>query len=171
MVYLLEGETKRPIRILLVAENDDYIKDVWVEFQKQRLGNSVYAVKSGYDALDFLCQMGRYRYPRYETPDLILLGMQLADLKGIRVLTSIQQIEQFAKIPIILLGSTDGDKFSGWVNAKGKVSYLPKPFDGKQFLARVNALGMPWSMSEELPATFPRLRLHLTEEIIKVQKG
>jgi CheY-like chemotaxis protein len=171
MVYLMDGERKRPIRILLAAENDEYIKDVWVEFQKLRLGNSVYPVKSGYDVLDFLCQIGKYRYPRHETPDLILLGMQLAEMEGIRVLAHIKQIKQFSKISIILLGSSNGEKLSGWLNAKGKVSYLPKPFDGNKFLERVARLDVPWRMSEELSASFPRLRMREIHEVTKVREG
>jgi|GEM_PF-1645129 len=171
MIYLMEEETRRPIRILLAAENDKYIKDVWVEFQKLSLGNSVYTVKSGYDVLDFLCQLGKYRYLRYEKPDLILLGMQLPEMEGVRVLAHIKQIETFANIPIILLGSTEGEKISGWIQAKGKVSYLPKPFDGKQFLAKVARLNVAWALSEQEPVGFSCVAMPVNHEKTEVQDG
>jgi len=152
MVYLMNKE--KPIKILLVAENENIIENVWVEFQKARLGNSVFAVESGHQALDFLLNRGMYSQRKYVNPDLIVISFKLSDTKGVDVFNEISGNPQLSHIPIIFLGSTNGEKVSGWMGAEKNIAYIPKPFTYSVFSKKLKEIGVRWAMSEELPILF-----------------
>jgi CheY-like chemotaxis protein len=61
-------------------------------FEDIKLGNKVYWVSDGEEALDYLFRRGKYadkeKSPR---PDLILLGLQLPKLNGLEVLKEVKE--------------------------------------------------------------------------------
>jgi len=147
----------KPMKILVAAKEND-IKRIWVELQKARLGNSVCIVRSGYEALDFLFQFGKFNTSKPEKPDLILLSTELADIRAADFIKYIKLGHEFCKIPIILLGSSCKEMLSGRIDFKGCIHYLPKPFNYRAFFRTLGKLGDEWSISEELPVCFFRNR-------------
>jgi len=157
MVYLMNRKEKKPIKIL-VAVKENNMKRIWGEFQKARLGNPVCIVKSGYEALDFLYQFGKFYFSKPEKPDLILLSTELADIKAADFIRYINLGDAFSKIPIVLLGSSCRETLSGRIDLKGGIHYLPKPFNYRAFFRKLRKLEIKWSISKDLPVCFFRNR-------------
>lgn len=115
---------KRP-RILAVDDNS--ISLATIE-QALRGGYEVVPLNSGARALQFL---------KKETPDLILLDVQMAIKDGIETLREIREMESCKDIPVIMLTS-DRNKNTILESSKlGVDDYVLKPFDTKKLLERI----------------------------------
>lgn len=78
-------------------------------------------------------------YARNQAPDLILLDIMLPHLSGLDACQLLKKDERTARIPIIFLSAKSkiSDITSGL--SLGADDYIPKPFDYKELLARVQA--------------------------------
>ena len=78
-------------------------------------------------------------FARNQNPDLILLDIMLPHLSGLDACQLLKKDERTARIPIIFLSAKSkiSDITSG-LNL-GADDYIPKPFDYKELLARVQA--------------------------------
>jgi two-component system, OmpR family, alkaline phosphatase synthesis response regulator PhoP len=78
-------------------------------------------------------------FARNQTPDLILLDIMLPHLSGLDACQLLKKDERTARIPIIFLSAKSkvSDITSGL--SLGADDYIPKPFDYKELLARVQA--------------------------------
>ncbi|ACB53286.1 two-component response regulator [Crocosphaera subtropica ATCC 51142] len=73
-----------------------------------------------------------------EIPDLIILGINLDKVDGYQVCEKIKKQEKMSDIPIIFLSNFDdyGQKIKAL--QMGAIDYIIKPYQQKEFLARVN---------------------------------
>jgi DNA-binding response OmpR family regulator len=78
-------------------------------------------------------------YARNQLPDLILLDIMLPHLSGTDAVQILKKDERTARIPVIFLSAKSkiSDITSGL--SLGADDYIPKPFDYKELLARVQA--------------------------------
>lgn len=78
-------------------------------------------------------------YARNQTPDLILLDIMLPHLSGTDAVQILKKDERTSRIPVIFLSAKSkiSDITTG-LNL-GADDYIPKPFDYKELLARVQA--------------------------------
>jgi len=78
-------------------------------------------------------------FARNQSPDLILLDIMLPHLSGLDACQLLKKDERTARIPIIFLSAKSkvSDITSGL--SLGADDYIPKPFDYKELLARVQA--------------------------------
>lgn len=78
-------------------------------------------------------------FARNQNPDLILLDIMLPHLSGTDACQILKKDERTARIPIIFLSAKSkvSDITSGL--SLGADDYIPKPFDHKELLARVQA--------------------------------
>ena len=90
---------------------------------------SVDVVNNGQDALD---------YGLAENYDALVLDIMMPKLDGLQVLTALR--EQGVATPVLLLTAKSQieDRVAGLTGGAG--DYLPKPFDPREFVARVGAL-------------------------------
>lgn len=90
---------------------------------------SVDVVNNGQDALD---------YGLAENYDALVLDIMMPKLDGLQVLTALR--EQGVATPVLLLTAKSQieDRVAGLTG--GADDYLPKPFDPREFVARVGAL-------------------------------
>jgi DNA-binding response OmpR family regulator len=78
-------------------------------------------------------------YARNQSPDLILLDIMLPHLSGLDACQLLKKDERTARIPVIFLSAKSkvSDITSGL--SLGADDYIPKPFDYKELMARVQA--------------------------------
>lgn len=71
-------------------------------------------------------------------PDLILLDINLPDLSGYEICTTLQEDPQTADIPVIFISALNGslDKLKAY--SVGGVDYVSKPFEMVEVLARID---------------------------------
>jgi two-component system response regulator len=138
--------------ILLVEDNPDDEALTLRALQKNRMGNRVFVVHDGVEALEFLFCTGAYadRDPN-EMPQLILLDIKLPKVDGLEVLRRLRADERTRLLPIVILTSSDQEQdlvkaYSGGVN-----SYLRKSIDFNQFVRTIRQLGLYWLELNEAP--------------------
>src|SRR3990172_9525345 len=97
----------RPIRILLVEDNDGHTKLILRAFKEDRLANPVNCVRDGEEALDYLYRRGDYADPKNSPrPDIILLDLKLPKIDGLEVLKTVKEDETLREIPVVVLTSS-----------------------------------------------------------------
>jgi DNA-binding response OmpR family regulator len=111
----------------LIVDDDLVLADV-LSFTLRRAGFQVVAVHDGQAALDAW---------RNESPDLIILDLNLPKLDGLEVCRRIREQDD---VPIIILSvrGDDDDVVRGL--ELGADDYVPKPFSPRQLVARAQAV-------------------------------
>ena len=138
--------------ILVVEDNPDDEALTLRALKKNNIGNEVFVVRDGAEALDFLFCTGAYaeRDPR-EMPQLILLDLKLPKIDGLEVLRRLRADERTRLLPIVILTSSneEQDMIEGYKN--GANSYIRKPVDFNQFVEAVRQLSLYWLVLNEAP--------------------
>ena len=138
--------------ILLVEDNSDDAVLTMRALKKNNLGNNIYLVRDGVEALDFLFCKNTYsdRDP-HDLPQLILLDIKMPRMDGLEVLRHLRENERTRFLPVVILTSSkeEQDLIEGYKS--GVNSYIRKPIDFSQFLGAVRQLGFYWLGLNEAP--------------------
>jgi CheY-like chemotaxis protein len=138
-----------PIEILLVEDNPGDARLTQEALRGGNLRNTLHHVPDGVEALAFLRREGAYRsVPR---PDLILLDLNLPRLDGREVLVAIKSNEDWKRIPVIVLTTSDDERdvlkaYDLHVNC-----FITKPVQLDAFLAVVQSIQEFWLTIVRLP--------------------
>src|SRR5215216_5323782 len=138
--------------ILLVEDNPDDETLTLRALKKNHIGNEVFVVRDGAEALDFLFCTGAYadRDP-HDLPQIILLDLKLPKVDGLEVLRRIRADERTHLLAVVILTSSneEQDLLEGY--KKGANSYIRKPVDFNQFADAIRQLGLYWLVLNEAP--------------------
>lgn len=137
------------IQILMVEDNPADIELTKEAFSDGKLSNSLHIVHDGEEALDYLYKRGRFA--DVETPDIILLDLNLPKISGKEVLATVKGEPRFSSIPIIILSSSEDNadiKASYALNAN---SFVTKPVAIDDFLNVVKSVEHFWVEIVKLP--------------------
>lgn len=115
---------------ILLAEDDDAIVEL-VNAALEGAGYESLRAENGARAIDML---------RIYTPDMLVLDVMMPEMDGIEAAERIRHDELLAEIPILMLTALSGvdNKVEGL--EAGADTYLPKPFDLREFKAQITAL-------------------------------
>lgn len=112
---------------ILVVDDDEKLNQLLKRFLK----DYGYAVYSAVDADEGLKKV------RTVLPDLIILDVMLPGMNGFEVC---KRIREFSRVPIIML-TARGDVMDKVVGLElGADDYLPKPFEPRELVARIQAV-------------------------------
>jgi len=78
---------KKEVKILLVEDNEGDIVLTLEALKDAKAGNSFMVVRDGEEAMQYLLKQGKYK--NAETPDIILLDINLPKMNGKEVLEEI----------------------------------------------------------------------------------
>ena len=138
--------------ILVVEDNPDDEALTLRALKKNNIGNQVFVVRDGAEALDFLFCTGTYadRDPR-QMPEMILLDLKLPKVDGLEVLRRLRADERTCLLAVVILTSSneEQDLLEGYKN--GANSYIRKPVDFNQFVEAVRQLSLYWLVLNEAP--------------------
>jgi two-component system, response regulator len=138
--------------ILLVEDNADDELLTLRALKKNNIGDNVFVVRDGVEALDFLfCKNAYADRDPHDLPQLILLDLKLPKMNGLEVLRQIRAEERTRFLPVVMLTGSkeEQDLIDGY---KGKVnSYIRKPVDFMQFTEYIKVLGLYWLKLNEAP--------------------
>ena len=138
--------------ILLVEDNPDDEALTLRALKKSHIGNEIFVVRDGAEALDFLFCTGTYadRNP-HDMPQMILLDLKLPKMDGLEVLRRIRADERTRLLAVVILTSSneEQDLLEGY--KKGANSYIRKPVDFNQFAEAIHQLGLYWLVLNERP--------------------
>ena len=112
---------------ILCVDDDQYLTDL-LRYALAREGFEVRMAHSGRDAL---------RLIRAESLDLIILDVNIPDMNGFKVLSSLRT---FSQIPVVMLTarSQDEDIIAGF--GQGADDYVAKPFSVQVLINRIKAV-------------------------------
>jgi CheY-like chemotaxis protein len=140
--------------ILIVEDNPDDEALTLRALKKNQIGNEVFVVRDGAEALDFLFCMGTYsdRDPR-DRPQVILLDLKLPKVDGLEVLRRVRADPSTRTLPVVILTSSNEEQDIVNSYLIGVNSYIRKPVDFHQFSDAILQLGLYWLVLNEPPAS------------------
>jgi chemotaxis family two-component system response regulator Rcp1 len=137
------------IEILLVEDNPGDAELTREALATAKISNRLHVVEDGADATDFLFRRGRFADA--PEPDIILLDLNLPTKDGRQVLSEIKADPNLAKIPIVVLTTSQADEDILRAYQLHANCYITKPIDFNQFLRIVAAIEEFWLSVVKLP--------------------
>jgi two-component system, response regulator len=140
--------------ILLVEDNQDDVDLALHALRREKIANSIFVVRDGEEALDFLFCRGKYAERSFDhPPKLVLLDLKLPKVNGMEVLQQIKTDPRTRTIPVVMMTSSreERDLVSGY--SLGVNSYIQKPVDFDQFRETVKTVGLYWLVTNQPPIT------------------
>ena len=140
------GQTNgEPLVILLVEDNPDHAELVVRSLREHRVANTIHHLSDGQEALDYLLRRGSYSGAEETSyPHVILLDLRLPKVDGLEVLRVVKSDETLARIPVVILTSSNAETDIAKAYHYHANSYLVKPMDFLQFTQMMNDLGFYW---------------------------
>ena len=142
--------------ILLVEDNPDDEALTLRAFNKNRIGNKIFIVHDGAEALDFLFCTSIYagRDP-HEMIQVVLLDLNLPKVGGLEVLRRIRADKRTRTLPVVILTSSQEEKDLAEGYEYGANSYVRKPVDFNEFIEAIQHLGLYWLVLNKPPPLSP----------------
>ena len=134
----------KAVQILLVEDNPTDAELCLRALRKHNLANSVFWVKDGAEALDYLFRQGAYLQRPNGNPKVVLLDLRLPKVDGLEVLRRLKADERTRKIPVAVLTSSKEERDLVESYSLGVNSYIAKPVEFEAFVATVSELGFYW---------------------------
>jgi len=137
------------IHILLVEDNEGDIVLTLEALKEAKLKNKISVVRDGEQAMEFLYNKGRYASE--DTPQLILLDINLPKMDGKEVLLKIKTDPDLKKIPVVILTTSSSEKdileaYNNYANC-----YITKPVDLDKFIDVIHTVEDFWISIVQLP--------------------
>lgn len=139
----------KPVKILLVEDNEGDILLTREALEESRIINSVEVVKNGKDALDYLYRRGNYTDK--SRPDLILLDINLPLKSGLEVLQVIKADESLKNIPVIMLTTSSSETDISLSYQYHANCFVTKPVEISDFMAAIASIEKFWLSIVSLP--------------------
>lgn len=139
----------RPINILLVEDNPADIRLTQEVFKEGRIRNILNIVMDGEEAIMYMRKMGQYG--NAETPDLVLLDLNLPKKDGREVLAEIKGDPALKFVPVIILTTSAAEQDILSTYAHHANCYIMKPVDLSQFINVVRSIEEFWLTIVKLP--------------------
>ena len=137
------------IHILLVEDNEGDIFLIKEALEEGKIVNKISVTRDGKEAIDFLEKKEKYK--NEETPDLILLDVNLPKKNGHEVLEYIKTSENLKQIPVIMLTTSSSDKDVLLSYKNHANCFITKPLDVNNFLTIVSSIESFWINIVKLP--------------------
>ena len=106
-------------------------------------------VENGDEALHFLRRSGTHHFA--PLPNLILLDLNLPKKSGVVVLEEIKKVDALARIPVIVLTTSDRETDVRKAYSLHANCYLTKPLDINEFIDKIKAIEQFWLHYARLP--------------------
>lgn len=141
----------KEVKILFVEDNEGDIVLTLEALKKAKVNNHITVLRDGEEALLYLQKEGKYK--NAETPDLVLLDINLPKTDGKEVLAKIKSDKDLMMIPVVILTTSDSEKdiiesYNHHANC-----YITKPVDFKKFMEVIHTLKDFWISIVQLPKT------------------
>jgi CheY-like chemotaxis protein len=141
--------TGKPLDILLVEDNPADVRLTEEAFRDGRIRNTLYVVKDGVEAMDFLNRRGKHE--NAARPDLILLDLNLPRKDGREVLAEIKADPELMRIPVVVLTTSRAELDIVKTYNLHCNCYVIKPVNFEQFCDVIQSIENFWLTAVTLP--------------------
>jgi len=138
------------IEILLVEDNPGDVRLTEEALKEGKVVNRLNVVQDGVEALAYLRKEGEYASA--ETPDLILLDLNLPKKDGREVLAEVKEDPDLRMIPVVVLTTSRDEQDILKSYDLHANCYITKPVDFEQFIGVVRAIEDFWLSVVKLPS-------------------
>ncbi len=139
----------KAVHILLVEDNEGDILLTKEALQEGKITNTISVAKNGKDAVDFMLKRGAFA--NAETPDLVLLDVNLPFKSGHEVLQIIKSDDRTRRIPVIMLTTSSSEKDINLSYQYHANCFITKPVEVDGFLSAVASVEEFWLQLVRLP--------------------
>jgi two-component system response regulator len=140
------------VEVLLIEDNTSDVEMITRALKKPNNENSLFRVKDGAEALDFLFGEGRYTgRDTTRVPQVILIDLKMPRIHGKECLMRIKANNRTKKIPVVVLSSSREDADITECYDLGANGYVIKPVDSEEFHKTISGIGSYWLKVNESP--------------------
>lgn len=132
----------RAIKILLIEDNEGDVILTRETLKEGKILNELVCVKDGESALAYLEQIKTIGVD--DSPDLILLDINLPRLSGHELMEFINQDQSLKQIPVFMLTSSDAQRDIDCASVNQVTHYLIKPLCLEEFMEGIKKIGNFW---------------------------
>lgn len=140
---------KKEIHILLVEDNEGDIVLTTEALEEGKIINSLSVVRDGWEAIQYLEK--NEGYEDVQTPDLVLLDINLPKVNGHKVLKHIKNHDKLKHIPVIMLTTSSDTMDINKSYENHSNCYITKPVEINNFLQVISAIENFWISVVQLP--------------------
>lgn len=131
--------------VLLVEDNDAHAELICYALSDSGVAGRVIRVKNGEECLHYLYRQGHFRTAASApVPDVILLDLRIPKTDGFEILARIKADRDLARIPVVVLTTSDDEKDRLKAYELHANSYLVKPVDAAKFTQLLNTFALYW---------------------------
>jgi CheY-like chemotaxis protein len=130
----------KPVKILLVEDNEGDILLTSDALEECRIMNEVAIIRDGESAIEFF----KHLKNKEDRPDLVLLDINIPKKSGLEVLVFLKTSENYKQIPVIMLTTSSSEKdvilsYKNYANC-----YITKPIEVSQFIDAITKIEEFW---------------------------
>ena len=134
--------TSEPMTLILAEDDEGHASLVQRNLRRAGFVNDLVHVKDGQEALDFIHADGDHAGRTITDFVLLLLDINMPRVDGVEVLRRIKADPVTARIPVIMLTTTDDPREVQRCYELGCSVYLTKPVEYDGFIEAINRLGL-----------------------------
>jgi CheY-like chemotaxis protein len=131
-----------PMNIVLAEDDDGHATLIQRNLERVGLVNRFTRVRDGQEALDLLFGEGPHAGSPPTEPTLLLLDIKMPRVDGLEVLRRIKADPRTARMPVIILTTTDDPREVARGYELGCNVYITKPVDYQAFIEAIRRLGL-----------------------------
>lgn len=131
-----------PLVIVLAEDDEGHAQLVLRNLKRAGVANELVHVADGEQALDFVRRRGRYAGRHPIGPLLLVLDINMPKVDGVEVLRQIKADEATARMPVIMLTTTDDPREVERCYGLGCSVYITKPVEYDSFVEAIQRLGL-----------------------------
>lgn len=135
---LMEAGSARPAEILLVEDNQDDVTLTQEGFSRAKLAVNLHHAANGEECMDYLHKEGRFA--NVETPDLILLDLNMPVMDGREVLEELVKDDKLNHIPVVVLTTSADERDIVGMYKLRCSAYATKPIDFREFFGVIQGI-------------------------------
>jgi CheY-like chemotaxis protein len=136
---------KKEVIIIIVEDDEGHATLIRRNLERAGINNPIIHIPDGQAALDFFFgnrQAGEMPAFDAEGSYLLLLDIRMPKVDGVEVLRRIKLEKNLARIPVIMITTTDDPREVANCHAAGCNNYVVKPVDYGKFVDAIRQLGL-----------------------------
>ncbi|MEU7825547.1 response regulator [Catellatospora sp. NPDC049133] len=135
---MMDDKGGRPIEVLLVEDDPGDVLMTREAFEEYKMRNTLHVVSDGVEALAYLRKEGEFA--EANTPDLVLLDLNLPRRDGREVLREIKNDPELCRVPVVVLTTSQAEEDVLRSYQLHANAYVAKPVDFERFISVVKQI-------------------------------
>ncbi|MGN6196900.1 MAG: response regulator [Ginsengibacter sp.] len=135
--------------ILLIEDNEGDILLTKEAFIEIGLSIEIKILNDGQQAIKYLRKEAEFK--NAETPDIILLDLNIPKVNGLQVLQTIKNDQLLKVIPVVILSTSNSEKDRSLAYRNHANCYFTKPVNFSDFINLIHMITNFWMNPNQLP--------------------